>query len=182
MFSEPGAVKTNITGLTLGSYVLVLEVTDNSGNKATDQTEITVTQDTNQAPLSDPGPNIKIILPTDQVVLDGSGSSDDLAVETWHWTRDQDSLAGGSVVGNMSSSRLVLTDLLPGTYSFSLQVSDAQGKSDTKSTKITVLPDPDYLNVVEVVLNKNISHFFQKQVSPCPLSPSETPILFVTEV
>ena len=45
------------------------------------------------------------------------------------------------------------------------QVSDGQGKTDSKSTKITVLPDPDYLNVVEVVLNKNISHFFQKQVS-----------------
>ena len=51
------------------------------------------------------------------------------------------------------------------------QVSDGQGKTDSKSTKITVLPDPDYLNVVEVVLNKNISHFFQKQVScPPPLS------------
>ena len=44
-------------------------------------------------------------------------------------------------------------------------MSDGQGKTDSKSTKITVLPDPDYLNVVEVVLNKNISHFFQKQVS-----------------
>ena len=53
----------------------------------------------------------------------------------------------------------------------SCQVSDAQGKSDTKSTKITVLPDPDYLNVVEVVLNKNISHFFQKQVSSWPSVP-----------
>ena len=44
------------------------------------------------------------------------------------------------------------------------QVLDAQGKTDSKSTKVTVLPDPDYLNVVEIVLNKNISHFFQKQV------------------
>ena len=49
--------------------------------------------------------------------------------------------------------------------SLSSQVTDGQGKSDSKSTKITVLPDPDYLNVVEIVLNKNISHFFQRQVS-----------------
>ena len=122
VFSEPEAAKTNLTGLTLGSYVLVLEVKDNSGNTARDQTEITVTQDTNQAPQSDPGPNMKVVLPTNQVVLDGSGSSDDLAVETWLWTRDQDSLAGGTVVGNMTSSRLIISDLLPGTYSFSLQV------------------------------------------------------------
>ena len=54
------------------------------------------------------------------------------------------------------------------SYNFSnsvLQVSDGQGKTDSKSVKISVLPDPDFLNVVEVVLNKNISHFYQKQVS-----------------
>ena len=32
-------------------------------------------------------------------------------------------------------------------------MADGQGKTDTKSTKITVLPDPDSLNVVEIVLN-----------------------------
>ena len=124
MFSEPGAVKTNITGLTLGSYILVLEVTDNSGNTATDQMEIRVSQDTNQPPQADPGPNLKLVLPTNTAVLDGTGSSDDLAVERWQWSRDQDSLAGGTVVGNWSSSRLVVANLLPGTYSFSLQVRE----------------------------------------------------------
>ena len=116
-------MRTNVTELTLGTYVMLLEVRDNSGNTATDLTEVRVTQDTNQPPVSDPGPNIKLVLPANQAVLDGRGSSDDLAVESWQWSRDQDSLAGGRVVGNMSSSKLVITDLLPGTYSFSLQVS-----------------------------------------------------------
>ena len=80
VFSAPGAVTTNVTGLTIGSYTFQLEVEDNSGNVATDQTRVTVTQDTNQAPVSNPGPNVKIVLPTAQVVLDGSGSSDDLAI------------------------------------------------------------------------------------------------------
>ena len=39
VFSDPTAVKTNVSGLTVGSYVIVLEVRDNSGNTATDQTE-----------------------------------------------------------------------------------------------------------------------------------------------
>ena len=120
--SSQTAVKTNVTGLTVGSYVMLLEVRDNSGNTATDQMEIKVSQDTNQPPLSDPGPNLKLVLPTNTAVLDGSGSSDDLAVEKWEWSRDQDSLAGGNVVGNWSSSKLVVANLLPGTYSFSLQV------------------------------------------------------------
>ena len=41
---------------------------------------------------------------------------------------------------------------------------DGQGKNDSKSVKITVVQDPDILNVVEAVLNKNLSHFNQKQV------------------
>ena len=124
VFSDPTAVKTNVSGLTVGTYVMLLEVRDNSGNTATDQMEIKVSQDTNQPPLSDPGPNLKLVLPTNTAVLDGSGSSDDLAVERWEWSRDQDSLAGGNVVGNWSSSKLVVANLLPGTYSFSLQVRE----------------------------------------------------------
>ena len=77
-----------MTELTLGTYVMLLEVRDNSGNTATDLTEVRVTQDTNQPPVSDPGPNIKIVLPANQAVLDGRGSSDDLAVESWQWSRD----------------------------------------------------------------------------------------------
>lgn len=165
VFSDSAAMITNVTGLTIGSYTFQLEVKDNSLNTATDQTQVTVKQDTNQAPVSKPGPNIKIVLPTAQAILDGSGSSDDLAIESWLWTRDPDSLAGGDIVGNWTSSHLVITNLVPGSYSFSLQVSDGQGKTDSKSTKISVLPDPDFLNVVEVVLNKNISHFYQKQKS-----------------
>ena len=46
----------------------------------------------------------------------------DLAIERWQWSRDPDSLAVGDIVGNMTSSRLLLTNLVPGTYSFSLQV------------------------------------------------------------
>ena len=122
VISDSGAMITNVTGLTIGSYTFQLEVKDNSGNTATDQTQITVKQDTNQAPVSNPGPNMKIVLPTDQVVLDGSGSSDDLAIESWLWIRDPESLAGGNIVGNLSSSHLVITNLVPGSYSFTLKV------------------------------------------------------------
>ena len=54
--------------------------------------------------------------------LDGSGSTDDLAIARWQWSRDPESLAAGTVVGNMTSPQLVLANLVPGTYSFNLQV------------------------------------------------------------
>ena len=57
-----------------------------------------------------------------KVRLDGSGSTDDLAIARWQWSRDPESLAAGTVVGNMTSPQLVLANLVPGTYSFNLQV------------------------------------------------------------
>eukprot|EP00092_Neocalanus_flemingeri_P001829 GFUD01001950.1.p1 GENE.GFUD01001950.1~~GFUD01001950.1.p1 ORF type:complete len:942 (-),score=163.76 GFUD01001950.1:271-3096(-) len=162
-FSEAGGASTNVTGLTVGQYTFQLVVIDNSGNNNSDTVDILIKQDTNVAPVSNPGPNLKVILPTNEVTLDGSGSSDDLAIEKWIWRRDTLSLAAGKIVGKMTGQQLTLTNLVPGSYSFSLQVFDGQGRNDSKSVKITVLQDPEILNVVEAVLNKNLSHFNQKQ-------------------
>lgn len=162
-FSSENSAMTNVTNLTVGLYTFQLAVTDNSGNKDTDNVEVLIKQDTNQAPVSNPGPDIKVSLPTDTVVLDGQGSSDDLAVERWLWTRDPSSLAAGQVVGGHTLSTLTVADLVPGSYSFTLTVSDSQGKTDNKSVKVTVLEDPNILSDVEIVLDKNLSHFSRKQ-------------------
>ena len=103
-------------------YIFKLVVSDNSGNNNSDTVNIIIKQDTNVGPVSNPGPNLKVILPTNEVTLDGSGSSDDLAIEKWVWRRDPQSLAAGKIVGNMTTQQLTLTNLVPGTYSFSLKV------------------------------------------------------------
>ena len=56
-----------MTGLGVGTYVFHLLVEDNSGNTGSDQISVTIKQDTNQAPVSDPGPNVHISLPVSQV-------------------------------------------------------------------------------------------------------------------
>jgi len=162
-FSLPGGASTNVTGLTVGDYTFQLVVTDNSGNNNSDTVHIVIKQDTNIAPVSDPGPDLKVILPTNEVTLDGSASSDDLAIEKWVWRRNPMSLAAGKIVGKMTQPQLTVTNLVPGTYSFNLKVFDGQGKNNSKSVKVTVLQDPGIMNVVEAVLNKNLSHLNQKQ-------------------
>ena len=127
-FSQPGGASTNVTGLTVGEYTFQLVVTDNSGNNNSDTMSILIKQDSNKPPVSNPGPNLKIILPTNEVTLDGSVSSDDLAIEKWIWRRDPDSLAAGKIVGNMTQPHLTLTNLVPGAYSFSLQVRNMKIK------------------------------------------------------
>ena len=127
-FSLPGGATTNVTGLTVGEYVFKLVVSDNSGNNNSDAVNILIKQDTNVGTVSNPGPNLKVILPTNEVTLDGSVSSDDLAIEKWIWRRDPDSLAAGKIVGNMTQPHLTLTNLVPGAYSFSLQVRNMKIK------------------------------------------------------
>ena len=163
VIERPGEAVTNVTSLRVGTYSFKLTVEDNSGNTASDLVEVTVTQDTNTPPVANPGPEVKLSLPHNQAVLDGSRSTDDLAVTRWAWTRDPDSLAAGTVIGNMSSPRLVISDLVAGTYSFNLQVWDEQGLTSNKSVMVTVSQDPERLNIVELVLNKNLSHFTQSQ-------------------
>jgi len=162
-YSNPAGPTTNVTGLTVGEYIFQLLVVDNNGNNNSDTVNIKIKQDTNAAPVANPGPNLKVVLPTNEVTLDGSGSSDDLAIEKWIWRRDPQSLAAGKIVGNMTGSQLTITNLVPGSYSFNLQVFDGQGKNSSKSVKVTVVQDPDILNIVEAVLNKNLSHLNQKQ-------------------
>ena len=69
-----------------------------------------------------------------KVRLDGSGSTDDLAIARWQWSRDPESLAAGTVVGNMTSPQLVLANLVPGTYSFNLQVQQQLDSVDAGTT------------------------------------------------
>ena len=97
--------------------------------------------------------------------MDGRHSSDDLGIEHWRWSRDAESLAAGTIVGNTTSPLLIITDLVPGSYSFNLEVSDAQGLSSNNSVKISVSQDQDMINIIELVLNMNLSHFTQVQVS-----------------
>ena len=66
-------------------------------------------------------------LPLKWIVLNGSASSDDLAIESWLWTREADSLAAGTIVANSdrTNSLMVGSKRRQSTSSFSVHfVSD----------------------------------------------------------
>ncbi len=120
-------IKMSAKGLNYCTYVLnfrfQLTVKDNLDNDNSANVSVTVTQDSNMAPEARAGGDFSVTLPTSVVRLDGSKSWDDLEVVRWEWTREADSLAAGKVVGNSSKEAvLMLVDLIPGRYIFSLQV------------------------------------------------------------
>lgn len=63
----------------------------------------------NAAPISRiVGGNQNLTLPLSVLVLNGSTSSDDLAIVNFSWTRESNSLAVGNVIGNSENEAVLM--------------------------------------------------------------------------
>jgi hypothetical protein len=143
------AVSTTVTGLTAGTYSFRLLVKDNDG--ATDADTMTVY--VNEEIVPPPPPNIApvakvaqkdivITLPTDQVTLDGSLSSDpDGTIASFAWGKYSGPLQYKIV--NPASAVTVVENLIEGVYYFRLQVKDENGALDRDTIKVTVKAAPN---------------------------------------
>ncbi|CAD6999550.1 dyslexia-associated protein KIAA0319-like protein [Ceratitis capitata] len=160
------AVTTNATSLTLGLYEFVLSVTDEDNNTAADSVWIKVVQEKNAPPVANAGGDQSVTLPLSALYLNGSSSSDDLAVERYVWTRDDTSLAAGVVVGDSDKRPvLILTNLVHGRYVFKLTVYDEQGLSSSDTVSIIVHADPLLLNLVQLTLPMGPSVLTQSELN-----------------
>lgn len=90
----------------------------------------------NGAPVANAGDDKTLILPENNTVLDGSESYDpDMDPITYLWQQ----VSGPDVtLSNTTSASLMLTDLLEGTYVFSLTVTDDNDLSDTDEVNVIV--------------------------------------------
>jgi hypothetical protein len=154
-----------VTGLTEGTYVFTLVVTDNSG--AVDSGDVTVTvkaasgsggttpPPSNQAPVAQAGSDQVIQLPTDSVTLDGSGSTDaDGSIATYHWT--QKSGPQSFTFGDAASALTNVTGLSQGVYVFTLTITDNQGAKASSDVTVTVEKAPNKPPVANAGDSKNI--------------------------
>ncbi len=137
--SSPAAASTNITGLVQGVYVYRFAATDNQGATSTDDVQVTVSAPgpANQAPIANAGSDITITQPVNSTTLNGSSSVDpEGSVLTYSWAKingpAQFSLA------NSSAASTVLNNLVPGTYSFRLRVTDNLGATASDTVLVTV--------------------------------------------
>ncbi|CAB3383148.1 Hypothetical predicted protein [Cloeon dipterum] len=151
---EGNSSRVNATGLTRGTYIFRLSVTDmSSGASVNDSAVVTVLQNQNSPPKAYAGGDLNVFLPLSILKLNGSKSSDDLAVTKWKWTRDDSSLAQGKVLDNSDSSPvLMLSGLIAGQYVFKLRVEDEQGLSSEDQTTVMVNPDPQLKSLVRLTL------------------------------
>lgn len=137
--TSPTTASADVTGLSTGTYVFQLEVTDNNGAKGTDTVTIIINAASNLEPIPNAGINQTIQLPTDSVTLDGTGSTDpDGTITAQLWTLK----SGPNTPSIVSPSSLitVVNGLIAGTYVFRLRVQDNTGNIKGDSVTITVLP------------------------------------------
>jgi hypothetical protein len=94
--------------------------------------------DPNKPPVANAGKDTAIRLPVNSIVLDGSASSDDVFIMSYHWTK----LAGPSSfeISNANVSQTVVAGLTEGQYIIELEVKDNSLRSGKDLLVIDVLP------------------------------------------
>lgn len=138
--SNSASASTNVSGLVQGVYKFQLEITDNNGVSATDIIAITV----NPAPLppvANAGNAQAIVLPVNNVVLDGSKSTASSGtIVTYTWTKI--SGPSGESIDDAAKAITQVNGLLEGTYIYELTVTDSNGATATASVTIIVKASP----------------------------------------
>ncbi|MGH2645750.1 MAG: PKD domain-containing protein, partial [Chitinophagaceae bacterium] len=126
-----------ITGLTAGVYTFKLTVTDNHGATDSDSVRITVNNKVNLYPIPNAGVNQVITLPVNSVNLDGSASMDpDGTIVKYQWTKQ--SGPASFIFSNANGVTTTVSNLVAGTYIFSLTVTDNDSASATSNVTIFV--------------------------------------------
>ncbi|MEP7279377.1 MAG: PKD domain-containing protein, partial [Bacteroidota bacterium] len=135
---------TTVTGLFMGTYTFVLQVKDNEGLEASAAVAITVNPGSslpsvpqaNVLPIANPGSNRTITLPT-ALTLDASASSDpDGYIASYRWT--QTAGPTGPLMATRDAKTTAVTGLVPGNYTFVLQLVDNSGGNASQSVNILV--------------------------------------------
>uniref|UniRef100_A0A8C5LS16 KIAA0319 like n=1 Tax=Leptobrachium leishanense TaxID=445787 RepID=A0A8C5LS16_9ANUR len=153
-----------VSGLQDGSYEFTLTVKDERDLMSKSTVNVIVKEEMNKPPLAKIAGNVVLTLPSNTAELDGTKSWDDKGIVNYRWERDESSPAAGEVLNNSDHHAvLFLSNLVEGTYTFHLKVTDSKGESDSDRATVEVKPDPMKNNLVEMILDVNVSQLTERQ-------------------
>lgn len=137
-FSSTTTASVTVSKLVAGTYSFRLTVTDNKGATGSATVSITVSAATatNKAPVANAGAAKTITLPTNSVLLSSASYDPDGTIKTYAWS--QVSGPNTASFNNKSSSTPTVSNLVAGTYTFRLTVTDNAGASASANTTVTV--------------------------------------------
>uniref|UniRef100_A0A674N2J1 KIAA0319 like n=1 Tax=Takifugu rubripes TaxID=31033 RepID=A0A674N2J1_TAKRU len=155
---EMQGVRTPILQLSAmqeGDYTFQLTVTDSAGQQDTAQVTVIVQPENNKPPVADAGPEKELTLPVDRTTLDGSKSSDDQKIATYHWKQIKG--PEGVKIENADSAVATVTGLEVGTYEFTLTVTDERKLQSSDTVTVIVREERDQPPVAHVVSSPPIA-------------------------
>ena len=146
--ADVSAAKTTVSNLVAGVYVFTLQVRDNAGIIGFSTKTITVNQaftppaiPANQIPVSNAGPDVSIVLPTNSVTLDAGASSDpDGKIVQCYWKKV--SGPATAAIADPLAVNTTFSNLSQGVYVIELQVKDDRDALAYSYKTITVNPAP----------------------------------------
>ncbi|CAG5866061.1 unnamed protein product [Menidia menidia] len=138
-----------------GDYTFQLTVTDSAGQQDTSQVTVIVRPENNKPPVADAGPDKELTLPVDGTTLDGSSSSDDQKIATYHWTKT--SGPDGVKIENAEGAVATVTGLEVGMYKFTLTVGDERQLESSDTVTVVVREEKDQPPVARVLPNAPVS-------------------------
>ena len=92
----------------------------------------------NIPPTANAGSDQTITLPTNSLILSGSGTDPDGTVVAYLWTKISGPVAG--TITNATTSATSVTGLVLGVYKFELRVTDNNGAFGRDTMQVTVNP------------------------------------------
>ncbi|RAW00335.1 hypothetical protein DQQ10_14880 [Pseudochryseolinea flava] len=131
-----GANTANLTasGLVAGTYVFRLTATDNQGASSFDDATVTVTSNT--PPTANAGTDRALTLPTNSVVINGTGTDTNGTITGYAWT-----IISGPItpaLTNANTANVTASNLIQGTYVLRLTVTDNGGLTGTDDVNVVV--------------------------------------------
>jgi hypothetical protein len=125
-----------VQGLIAGTYKFRVLVTDNYGATDDDTVALQVLG-SNKAPIANAGADQNLTLPASTAMLNGSASNDpDGTIVTYAWVLV--SGPGGGNISNPNQAQTQVNNLVAGTYTYQLTVTDNMGATNSATTRITV--------------------------------------------
>lgn len=92
----------------------------------------------NQPPAANAGNDIILTLPKNSIALNGGGSDPDGKIISYAWSKIKSPL--NYTLKNLNAATAMVSNLVQGTYTFTLTVTDNNGTSATDSVIVTVKP------------------------------------------
>lgn len=129
---------TEVEGLTEGTYIFLLTVTNRYRLSDTDQVKITVAPAVNHLPTVNAGPDKQITLPQNSVEVSGSASDADNDRIAFKWRYKSD--PSNFQIRSIDSPTTIIDNLTEGSYIFILEATDGRSHPVADSVMVTVNP------------------------------------------